>query len=89
MVLPGKVIERNYWLWLVLRLLAGLTHLPGSRGIRAVLAENLLLRRQLLVLRRAHSCRRSPHLRMTDRLVLGFEFLVLEPASAIASHHYH
>ena len=77
MVLLGKVIGMNYLLWLILRLLAGLTPCLGNRGIRAVLAENLLLKRQLLVLRRTHSRRRSPHLRMTDRLILGLSFLFL------------
>jgi putative transposase len=67
----------NYLLWLVLRLLAGLTSGLGSPSIRAVLAENLLLKRQLLVLRRARSRRRSPHLRMTDRLLMGFSSLFL------------
>jgi hypothetical protein len=57
----GKLIGMKYALWLMLRLLAGLTTLPGSRGTRAVLAENLILKRQLLVIRRVR--RRAPNLR--------------------------
>jgi hypothetical protein len=42
MVLTGKVIDMKHLLWLLLRLLAGLITLLGNRGIRALLAENLL-----------------------------------------------
>jgi putative transposase len=75
MVLLGNVIEMKHFFWLILRLLAGLTALVGSRGPRAVLAENLLLRRQLLVLRR--SWRRAPNLEVGDRLVFGFCSMLL------------
>ena len=77
MVLTGKVIDMKYLLWLILRLLAGLTTRLGSRGTRAVLAENLLLKRQLLVLRRSR--RRAPNLRTADRLFFGFFSLFLSP----------
>jgi hypothetical protein len=40
---------------------------PG--GVRAVIAENLLLKQQLIVLRRAR--RRAPNLTWSDRLFLG------------------
>ena len=43
MVFSGKVIDMKHLPWLILRLLAGLTTLLGSRGTSAVLAENLLL----------------------------------------------
>ena len=77
LVLTGKVIDMKYLLWLILRLLAGLTTRLGSRGTRAVLAENLLLKRQLLVLRRSR--RRAPNLRTADRLLFGFSSLFLSP----------
>ena len=48
---------------------------PG--GVRAVIAENLLLKQQLIVLRRARQ--RAPNLRVGDRLLCGFGALVLSP----------
>ena len=48
----------KYWLWLNLRLLAVLIMLLRRGGIRTLLAENLLLKQQLLVMRR--SWRRAP-----------------------------
>ena len=48
---------------------------PG--GVRAVIAENLLLKQQLIVLRRAP--RRAPDLTGSDRLLCGFESLFLNP----------
>ena len=62
---------------LILCLLAGLTTLLGSRGTRAVLAENLLLKHQPLVLQRSR--RRVPNLRPPDRLLFGFCALFLSP----------
>ena len=44
--------------------------LCGSGGVRAVMAENLLLKQQLIVLRRART--RAPNLRPSDRLLCGF-----------------
>jgi len=94
--LTGKVIEMKYWFWLILRVLTGLITLLGSGGIRAVLAENLLLKQQLLVMRRSR--RRAPNLRTADRLLLGFcsQFLnrrrlmrtaiILKPATLLRFH---
>jgi len=67
---------------------------PGS--VKALLAENLLLRHQLLVLRRGR--RRAPNLCPTDRLFLGFwtrwlhprrllrAALVIRPATLLGFH---
>ena len=52
--------------------------LCGPGGVRAVIAENLLLRQQLIVLRRAR--RRAPKLSVSDRLLCGFESLFLTPS---------
>ena len=41
---------------------------PG--GVRAVIAENLLLKQQLIVLRRPR--KRAPNLTTVDRLLCGF-----------------
>ena len=46
---------------------------PG--GVRAVIAENLLLKQQLIVLRRAR--RRAPNLTVSDRVVCAFGSLFL------------
>ena len=51
--------------------------LCGPGGVRAVMAENLLLKQQLLVLRRAR--RRTPNLTTSDRLLCGFWSLFLSP----------
>ena len=48
---------------------------PG--GVRAVIAENLLLKQQLIVLRRSRQ--RAPNLRVGGRLLCGFGALVLSP----------
>ena len=48
---------------------------PG--GVRAVIAENLLLKQQLIVLRRSRQ--RAPNLRVGDRLLCGFRALFLSP----------
>jgi hypothetical protein len=70
--------------------------LCGSGGVRAVMAENLLLKQQLLVLRRAR--KRAPNLTSSDRLLFGFwsSFLTagrirkvaiaLQPSTLLAFH---
>src|SRR3954467_6686656 len=49
--------------------------LSGPGGVRAVIAENLLLKQQLIVLRRGR--RRAPRLTLRDRLLCGFGALFL------------
>src|SRR5262245_12593228 len=68
---------------------------PG--GVRAVIAENLLLKQQLIVLRRGR--RRAPRLTLRDRLLCGFASLLLSagrirkaaialrPSALLAVHH--
>jgi len=62
--------------------------LCGAGGVRAVMAENLLLKQQLLVLRRAR--KRAPRLTASDRLLCGFWSIFLSPGrirkAAIALH---
>ena len=48
---------------------------PG--GVRAVVAESVLIRHQLLILNRAR--RRAPNLRILDRLIAGFCSLWIRP----------
>jgi putative transposase len=51
--------------------------LVGPGGVRAVIAENLLLKQQLIVVRRARQ--RAPNLTLSDRLLFGFWSLFLSP----------
>jgi putative transposase len=63
-------------LLLVLLHLAVMTaRLCGPGGVRAVIAENLLLKKQLIVLRRARH--RAPNLTLSDRLLCVFGSLFL------------
>src|ERR1039458_3370428 len=80
----------------MVHLLARLAVLLGTGGIRAVLAENILLKQQLLVLQRFR--RRAPNLRPADRFLFGFcsQFLsprrlirmaiILKPATLLRFH---
>ena len=51
--------------------------LCGPGGVRAVIAENLLLKQQLIVLRRPRQL--APNLTVSDRLLCGFGSLFLSP----------
>ena len=52
--------------------------LCGSGGVRAVIAENLVLKQQLIVLRRGR--RRAPRLTLSDRLLC--QLWALRPAKS-------
>src|ERR1035437_5710911 len=62
---------------LLAHLLSRAVTLWATGGARAVLAENLMLKHQLLVIRRSR--RRAPPLQPTDRLLLGFLSRFLDP----------
>ena len=82
-------------------LLLALLHLAakvcGAGGVRAVMAENLLLKQQLIVLRRAR--KRAPNLTASDRLLCGFwsifltagrlrkVAIALQPSTLLVFHH--
>ena len=51
--------------------------LCGPGGVRAVIAENLVLKQQLIVLRRGRQ--RAPNLALSDRLMFGLASLFLSP----------
>jgi transposase InsO family protein len=72
----------------LLHLAVIIAKLCGPGGVRAVIAENLLLKQQLIVLRRARQ--RAPNLTLSDRLLYGFGSLFLGPERirkiAIALH---
>jgi transposase InsO family protein len=67
----------NDLLLALLHLAVMTARLCGPGGVRTVIAENLLLKQQLIVLRRAR--KRAPNLALSDRLLCGFGSLFLSP----------
>jgi len=68
---------------LFLHLLATVARLAGPGGARSVVAESVLLRHQLLILNRSR--RRSPNLRLPDRIIAGVCALLVRPSRLIRS----
>src|ERR1700737_1597686 len=68
---------------LFLHLLAMVARLAGPGGARAVGAESVLVKRQRLILN--HSRKRSPNLRLADRLVAGVCTLFMRPNRLVRS----
>jgi putative transposase len=62
---------------LLAHLLTTIAKLLGPGGARAVVADSLLMKQQLLVINRSR--RRAPNLSALDRLLLGFWSLFLSP----------
>ena len=62
---------------IVIHLAVTVAKLLGPGGMRAVVAENLLLKQQLIVRRRPR--RRAPNLTVWDRFLSGFGSLFLSP----------
>ncbi|MEN8132103.1 MAG: hypothetical protein ABFS45_18385 [Pseudomonadota bacterium] len=62
---------------LLIHLLATLAKLTGPGGARAVVADSLLMKQQLLVINRSR--KRVPNLSMIVRFLLGFWALFLSP----------
>ena len=65
-------------LLLAVHLLATIAKLVRPGGARAVVAESLLLKQQLLISSRAR--RRAPNLTSFDRILLGFGSLLVSPS---------
>jgi hypothetical protein len=63
-----------------LHLLATVAQLAGPGGARSVVAESVLVKHQLLILNRSR--KRSPNLRVSDRLVAG----ILKPSTLLSLH---
>jgi putative transposase len=63
---------------LFLHLLATVARLAGPGGARSVVAESVLVKQQLLILNRSR--KRSPHLRLSDRIVAGVCALLMRRA---------
>src|SRR4030088_120795 len=68
---------------LFLHLLATVARLAGPGGARAVVAESVLVKHQLLILNRSR--KRSPNLRLADRLVAGVCALLIRPSRLVRS----
>jgi Rhodopirellula transposase DDE domain len=66
---------------LFLHLLATVARLAGPGGARAVVAESVLVKHQLLILNRSR--RRSPNLRLADRVVAGVCTLLMRPSRLV------
>jgi len=64
-------------LLIVAHLLTTLAKLLGPGGAKAIVADSLLMKQQLLIINRSR--RRAPNLTATDRLLLGFWPLFLNP----------
>jgi hypothetical protein len=64
-------------LFALLHLTVMAAKLCGPGGVHTVMAENLLLKQQLIVLRRGRE--RGPNLRRRDRVLSGFWSLFLSP----------
>jgi|SRR5271157_643064 len=68
---------------LFVHVVATLARLLGPGGMRSVVAESVLVKQQLLILKRSRQ--RSPRLLTSDRLVAGLCALLIRPARLIRS----
>jgi len=62
------------WFRLIAHLLVTLARVASPGGVRAVAAESLAVKHQLLIMKRSQ--RRGPNLTAWDRLILGFLYAV-------------
>jgi putative transposase len=70
-------------IFLLLDLLTAVAKLLRAGGSRAVIAENLLLKQQLIIHSRSRT--RAPNLTTKDRTVLGFLSMFLNPRRLVRS----
>jgi putative transposase len=66
---------------LFLHLLATVARFAGPGGARSVVAQSVLVKHQLLILNRSR--RRSPNLRLADRVVAGVCTLLMRPSRRV------
>jgi putative transposase len=62
---------------LIIHLITTVLRLARPGGVRAVIAESVFAKHQLLILNRSR--RRAPNLRILDRLIAGFGSLWIKP----------
>ena len=79
----GKMSAMRDLIILLVHGIATVARLTGPGGLRAVVAESLLVKHQLLILNRSRQ--RSPNLRASDRLFAGMCSLFMRPARVIRS----
>jgi putative transposase len=65
------------WLILIAHLFVTATRTMAPGGARAIIAESLLLKHQLLILNRSR--KRAPKLRALDRILLGLAAMLVSP----------
>ena len=68
---------------LLVHLVVTLARLAGPGGLRSVVAESVLVRHQLLVLRRGR--KRAPNVRAADRIIIGLRTLLIRPSRVFRS----
>src|SRR5260370_42626967 len=68
---------------LVIHLIATLARLLGPGGVRSLVAESLLLKKQLLIVNRSRQ--RSPNLSAGDRIPAGLPALLVHPTRLLRS----
>jgi hypothetical protein len=68
---------------LFLHLLTTIARLAGPGGARALVAESVLVKHQLLILNRSR--KRSPNLRTADRVIAGLCAVFMRPGRLIRS----
>jgi hypothetical protein len=66
---------------LFLHLIVTLVRLIKPGGLRAVVAESVLTRHQILILNRSR--KRAPHLRVSDRIIAGLCTLLMHPSRVL------
>src|SRR5262249_6336224 len=67
----------RHLIFLLVHVVATVLRVVQPGGLRAVIAESVLIKHQLLVLNRSR--RRAPNLRILDRLIAGFCSLWIRP----------
>src|SRR3982074_1821550 len=73
-------VSMIHLLILAVHLLATIVKLVRPGGVRAVVAESLLLKHQLLIIFSSRARRRAPNLNSFDRLLLGLGSLFVPPS---------
>ncbi len=71
---------------LLVHFLITLARLLGPGGARAVIAETMLIKHQLVILNRSR--RRAPNLTATDRIVMGLCTLFMNPSRILSDGHH-
>lgn len=71
----------RHWIALLSHLLVSLLKLCWPGGARAVIAESLLLKHQLLILNRGRQ--RAPNLRPLDRVIAGACAVLIRPGRVL------